>query len=79
MVGTVKPRLQGCMFTCATLTVVFINDQCPRLSSSFESLRNAGDGILFGLGGIMVVVEGDVHISSFIVDGLNPSQTGFIV
>ena len=73
MICTIKSGLQGCMFTCATLSVVFVDDQCPRLSPSFESLRNTGNGILSRLGGVMVVVEGDIHVSAFVVDGLGPS------
>jgi hypothetical protein len=64
------------VFTCATFSIVFVNHQCPRLAPSFKSLRDAGDGILFGLEGVVVMIEGDVHVSAFIVDGLGPGLNG---
>jgi hypothetical protein len=67
---TVEPGLQSRVFTRATFAVIFIYDQHPRLSPSFESLRNTGDGILLGLRGITVVIESDVHISTFVIDSL---------
>ena len=76
MMGTVKPGLKGRVFTCTSLAVIFVDDQCPRLSPSFKSLRNAGDRILFGLGGIAVVIEGDIHVSTFVVGGLAPIRMG---
>ena len=70
---TVKPGLQSRVFTCATFAIIFVDDQCPWLSPSFKSFRNTGDGILLGLRGTMVVVESDVHVSTFVIDSLDSS------
>ena len=58
------------MLASATLAVVLIDDKGPGLPTSLEALGYRRDRVGFCLGWAVFVVECDVDLPSFIIDGL---------
>lgn len=55
------------MFSSATLAVIVVDDESPRLSSSLEALGDTRYCVRWRFGSAVVVVESNVHVATFIV------------
>jgi hypothetical protein len=64
---TIKTRLEGSMFPSAAFTIIFVNNQGPRLPTFLEALRHTWNCIGFPF---KTVVKCAVDIAVFIIDSL---------
>ena len=73
---TIEPRLQSSMLASTAFTVVLIHNERPWLTARFEALCDTRNGVSLGLSWLMVVVECDVNIATFVVHSLKRNQQG---
>lgn len=59
------------MLTRTPFTVVIVDHECPRLLAGLEALSNVGNCIRLRLGGVVVVVESNIHVATFVIHGLH--------
>jgi len=76
--GTIEARLECSVFTCTSFAIVVVNYQRPRLIASFKLLCNQRDRVLRLLAFDMVVIKGNVHITTLVVDSLRISLAGIL-
>jgi hypothetical protein len=58
------------MFSGTTFAIILIDHQSPWMPSFFETFGHAGDCIRSAFGSIVVMVECDVDVASFIIHSL---------
>lgn len=64
------------MLTSTAFTVVVVDHQCPGLFAGLEALGNVGNSVRISLVGVVIMVESDVYVATFVVHSLvwNVSQ-----
>jgi hypothetical protein len=58
------------VFASATFAVIFVHDECPRLSPLLKFLGDLRYRIRGWLSGIVIVIQCNIHFTIFIIDSL---------
>ena len=58
------------MLTSTAFAIVVVDHQCPGLLAGLEALGNVGNGVRISLGGVVIMVESDVYVATFVVHSL---------
>lgn len=68
----IETGLKSSMLSRTAFSIVLVNDEGPWLVTSLEALRDGRNCICRVLGRVMIMIIGNIHVATFVVDCLLP-------